>query len=130
MRVWLILGALFGFSGVAIGAFGAHGLKSLPAEALANYETAARYQMYHAFALLVVGLLLRDRRSRLLHVGGAAFLAGILIFSGSLYALSLTGMRTFGMITPVGGLGFLAGWLLLAVASLRHRRPAPLPPGP
>ncbi|MBF5043846.1 DUF423 domain-containing protein [Aggregicoccus sp. 17bor-14] len=124
-RLWLLLGALNGFLSVAAGAFGAHALKArLGADLLAVFETGARYHMYHALALLAVGLLAAVRPAGvppgLLDGAGWAFLVGILLFSGSLYALALTGVRGLGAITPLGGLGFLAGWVLLALAALRH----------
>lgn len=119
-RIWLALGAINAFLAVAAGAFGAHGLKArLPADLLAVFETGARYHMYHALALLAVGLLSLHRPSGMLNGAGWALLAGIVIFSGSLYALSLTDIRVLGAITPIGGLAFLAGWLLFAVAALR-----------
>jgi uncharacterized membrane protein YgdD (TMEM256/DUF423 family) len=124
-RLWLLLGALNGFLSVAAGAFGAHALKArLGPDLLAVFETGARYHMYHALALLAVGLLAAVRPAGvpagLLNGAGWAFLVGILLFSGSLYALALTGVRGLGAITPLGGLGFLAGWVLLALAALRH----------
>jgi uncharacterized membrane protein YgdD (TMEM256/DUF423 family) len=84
---------------------------------LAVFETGVRYQMYHALALLAVGLLLPRVDGRAMIVAGWSFIAGIFIFSGSLYALALTGVTTLGAITPIGGLAFLAGWLALAVAA-------------
>lgn len=122
MRIWIAIGALLGLSGVALGAFGAHALGSLPEEALKHFETAVRYQMYHAGAILVIGLLLRDQPSALLHAAGAAFLVGILIFSGTLYGIALSGFRPLGMLTPIGGVGFIAGWALLAVSVLLPTR--------
>ncbi len=112
---FLLIGAVFGFLGVAIGAFGAHGLRSrLSPDMLAVFDIGVRYQMYHVFALLIVGLAIgRTGPARLLTVAGWSFVAGILIFSGSLYALALTGATTLGAITPIGGLGFLIGWALL-----------------
>jgi len=113
-RRWLAMaGAAAGFA-VAAGAFGAHALRdALPADALAVFETAARYQMYHALALLAIGVLLERGPARLLRWSGGAFLAGILVFSGSLYLLALTGHRWLGAITPLGGVAFLLGWGLL-----------------
>ena len=120
MRLWLMLGAVNGFLAVAAGAFGAHALRArLSAEVLATFETGARYHMYHALGLVAVGLLAGLRPSPLLAVAGGAMLAGIVLFSGSLYALALTGVKGLGMVTPLGGLGFLAGWLLLAIAGWR-----------
>ena len=121
---WLFVGALNGFLSVAAGAFGAHALKArLGADLLAVFETGARYHMYHALALVAVGLLsaLRPVSTALglLDAAGWAFLVGVLLFSGSLYALALTGVRGLGAITPLGGLAFLTGWALLALAALR-----------
>lgn len=121
---WLFVGALNGFLSVAAGAFGAHALKArLGPDLLAVFETAARYHMYHALALVAVGLLSASRPAGLspglLAGAGWAFLVGTLLFSGSLYALALTGVRGLGAITPLGGLGFLTGWALLALAALR-----------
>ncbi len=115
-HTFLFIGAILGFLGVTLGAFGAHGLRSrLSPEMLAVFETAVRYQMYHVFALLVVAVTAgHARRGRLLTIAGWAFVAGIVIFSGSLYALALTGIPTFGAVTPIGGLGFLIGWACLA----------------
>ncbi|WP_223635427.1 DUF423 domain-containing protein [Corallococcus sp. EGB] len=120
MRWWIVVGAVNGFLSVAAGAFGAHALKSrLPQDLQVIFETGARYHMYHALALVAVGLLGTVRPSPLLESAGWAMLAGIVLFSGSLYALSLSGVRVLGAITPLGGLGFLAGWALLAVAAWR-----------
>lgn len=122
--VWLRLGAILGFLAVAAGAFGAHGLEGkLEPRALAQYETAAKYQMYHALALLVVGLLAISVRTpnASLQVAGWAFLLGMILFSGSLYAYALSGLRWLGMITPFGGLAFLIGWLALAVGAYELR---------
>jgi uncharacterized membrane protein YgdD (TMEM256/DUF423 family) len=115
-RNFLLVGAILGFLGVAIGAFGAHGLRSrLSPELLAVFETGVRYQMYHVFALLIVAAAIGHAgQARLLMIAGWSFIAGILIFSGSLYALALTGTTAFGAITPIGGLGFLVGWACLA----------------
>lgn len=120
-RRFLALGALSAGIAVALGAFAAHALKArLEAQLLAAFEVGARYQMYHALALVAVGLLAERRSSRLLGASGALFLAGTVLFSGSLYALSLTGIRGLGAITPFGGLAFLAGWLCLAAAALKR----------
>ena len=120
-RRFLALGALSAGIAVALGAFAAHALKArLEAQLLAAFEVGARYQMYHALALVAVGLLAERRSSRLLGASGALFLAGTVLFSGSLYALSLTGIRGLGAITPFGGVAFLAGWLCLAAAALKR----------
>ena len=122
-RLLLAVGALYGLLGVGLGAFGAHALRArLPADLLAGWKTGVEYQMYHALALLAVGMLLRQTGSSGLLTGaGICFGAGVLLFSGSLYALSLSGVRALGAITPVGGLLFLAGWALLLAAAITHR---------
>ncbi|HEY1603956.1 MAG TPA: DUF423 domain-containing protein [Pirellulales bacterium] len=119
-RTWIILGAIFGALAVGTGAFGAHGLKDrLAASGRGEvYETAARYQMYHALALVLVGLLALHSSSVCLNVAGACFVAGILVFSGLLYALALGGPKILGAIVPLGGTAFIAGWVALAVAGL------------
>jgi uncharacterized membrane protein YgdD (TMEM256/DUF423 family) len=116
-KTFLLIGAIFGFLGVALGAFGAHGLRNrLSAEMLAVFETGVRYQMYHVFALLAVGATAGHVGAvRLLTISGWSFIAGIVIFSGSLYALALTGVTTWGAVTPIGGLAFLIGWACLAL---------------
>jgi uncharacterized membrane protein YgdD (TMEM256/DUF423 family) len=120
-RTLLLVAALAGFSAVALGAFGAHGLKSrVEPELLAVWQTAVQYHLAHALALLFVALLLRQAGGHALLWSGGAFAAGIVLFSGSLYLLVLTGVRTLGIITPFGGLAFLAGWLALAVAAFRN----------
>ena len=114
-RFFFALGALAAFIGVALGAFAAHGLKArLDATMLATFETGVRYHMYHALALLAVGWAANRWPSTAVNASGWLFLVGIVLFSGSLYALSLTGVRWLGAITPFGGLAFLAGWLCLA----------------
>ena len=119
-RKLLFLGALSGFIGVAAGAFGAHGLQErLSAELLAVYETGVRYELVHALALVLAGLA----EDRWPGIGwgraGWMFVAGTVLFSGSLFALALTGARWLGAVTPFGGLCFLAGWVLAARAALR-----------
>jgi uncharacterized membrane protein YgdD (TMEM256/DUF423 family) len=117
-KTFLLVGAVFGGLGVALGAFGAHGLRSrLSPEMLAVFETGVRYQMYHALAILLVSALIsRLDAGRLLPAAGWAFSGGILLFSGSLYLLALTGVTVLGAITPLGGLAFLVGWGLLISA--------------
>jgi len=116
-RIFFVLGSLSGFLGVALGAFGAHALKArLGADLLATFEVGVRYQMYHAFALLAVGWAQTRWPGAVLDASGWLFLAGTVIFSGSLYVLSLSGMRWLGAITPIGGIALLAGWLCLAWA--------------
>jgi uncharacterized membrane protein YgdD (TMEM256/DUF423 family) len=117
-RLFLMLGALSVFLAVALGAFGAHGLRErLASDMLAIFEVGVRYQMYHALALLAVGLALERSVAGSLQAAGWCFVAGTLIFSGSLYLLALTGQRWLGAITPLGGVAFLAGWALLAWAA-------------
>jgi uncharacterized membrane protein YgdD (TMEM256/DUF423 family) len=122
-RLFLLMGTLFAGLSVALGAFAAHGLRDRIAESLlANFETAARYQMYHALALLATAwLVTRLPESALPVWAGWAFVAGIVVFSGSLYALSLTGARWLGAITPIGGVAFLAGWICLALGAWQAR---------
>lgn len=116
-RLFFLIGAVSAFVGVAAGAFGAHGLKGrLDADMLATFEVGVRYQMYHAFALIAAAWAAARWPGALPVAAGWLFLAGTVIFSGSLYLLSLTGQRWLGAITPVGGLAFLAGWLCLAGA--------------
>ncbi len=118
--IFFLLGSISGALAVALGAFGAHGLKSrLSATRLENYETAARYQMYHALALLAAFFAARQwPASALPAFAGWLFVAGTLLFSGSLYLLALTNERRWGAVTPLGGLAFIAGWVCLAVAAL------------
>ncbi len=107
--------AVAGFLGVALGAFGAHALRTrLSPDLLAVFETGVRYQMYHAFATFAAAWAFARWPRRVFGVAGGLFLAGIVVFSGSLYLLALTGERWLGAITPIGGAGFLAGWLCLA----------------
>jgi uncharacterized membrane protein YgdD (TMEM256/DUF423 family) len=116
-RTFWWLGCVFGLLAVAAGAFGAHALRArLPADLLAVFETGARYQMYHALALLAVALVAARAPSSMAAAAGWLFCAGIVLFSGSLYALALTGIRVLGAVTPLGGLCFLAGWAALALA--------------
>jgi uncharacterized membrane protein YgdD (TMEM256/DUF423 family) len=121
----LILGSINMFLAVALGAFGAHALKaSLPPDLMAVYHTGNQYHFYHAlglFAVAVAAALFRP--SRLFGLSGAFMLAGLILFSGSLYVLSLTGQRWIGMVTPFGGLAFMIGWLLLAAGVWRGRTP-------
>lgn len=115
-RTFLLVGAVLGFLGVALGAFGAHGLRSrLTPEMLAVFEIGVRYQMYHVLALLIVAAAIGHLGSaRLLEISGWSFIAGIVLFSGSLYVLTMTGIGVLGAITPIGGLFFLLGWGSLA----------------
>jgi uncharacterized membrane protein YgdD (TMEM256/DUF423 family) len=115
-RLFVALGALLALLGVAFGAFGAHALREkVAADLLATFETGARYQMYHAIGLLATGLLAGRFTSVFFSWTGWLFLAGTVVFSGSLYLLTLTGARWWGAITPIGGACFLAGWACLFV---------------
>jgi uncharacterized membrane protein YgdD (TMEM256/DUF423 family) len=140
---WIQLGALMGAMSVICGAFGAHGLgdvllkkydgqtrkvlgEEIPAakKYLGDFKTAAEYQMYHAFALLAVGLVGLQRPGRLLNSAGWCFLGGMALFSGSLYVLVLSGLRWLGAITPFGGVLLILGWLLLILATWKPAAPA------
>jgi uncharacterized membrane protein YgdD (TMEM256/DUF423 family) len=123
-RTFAALGAISGFAAVAAGAFGAHSLREkLSADLLAVFETAARYQMYHALALFAVAWAAGRWAGTPFQIAGWCFLIGTLLFSGSLYVLSLTGIRWLGAITPIGGLAFLLGWLALAWGVWSGRTP-------
>lgn len=116
---WFAMGAILAGVGVALGAFGAHGLKArVTPDLLVVFETGVRYHMYHALALLAVGWAATRWPSTQVQAAGLLFVAGIVIFSGSLYAMTLTGVRWLGAITPIGGLAFLLGWASLAWATL------------
>jgi uncharacterized membrane protein YgdD (TMEM256/DUF423 family) len=118
-RNFLLIGAIAGFTGVALGAFGAHGLRGrLTPEMLGVFETGVRYQLYHAVALVAVAGIMPRLGSRLAVWAGWLFTLGIVLFSGSLYVLALSGVRVLGAITPLGGVAFLAGWALLAYAAI------------
>ncbi|MCY1357930.1 hypothetical protein D9M68_308740 [compost metagenome] len=118
LRTFLLLAAFFGFTAVALGAFAAHGLKSeLDANMLAVFQTGVHYQMVHALALLAVVLLGLQAPGKALLAAGGLFVLGILLFSGSLYLLTLTSTRGLGIVTPFGGLAFLGGWLSLGIAA-------------
>ena len=121
MRLFIILAGAFGFLAVALGAFGAHGLQKIVApELLAVWHTGVQYQMYHSLALLAVALLALSYINPVIAGwAGLAFVIGILLFSGSLYAIVLLGIRNLGLITPLGGVFFLIGWILLAVAAIK-----------
>jgi uncharacterized membrane protein YgdD (TMEM256/DUF423 family) len=127
MNIWLLVAAANGFLAVAAGAFGAHGLASrLDPHALQIFETGARYQMYHALAIGLAALAVRagapSAASAAASVAAWLFLVGIVLFSGSLYLLAVTGVTKLGLVTPFGGLAFLAGWVSLGVAALRMGR--------
>jgi len=118
-RLFVVAGAVSGAVAVAAGAFGAHALKErLPADLLAVFQTGAQYQMYHALALLAAGWVAARSPGGAASAAGILFLVGTVLFSGSLYALALSGVRALGAITPLGGVAFIAGWLALAWAAL------------
>ena len=120
VRTFLMLAAFFGFTGVALGAFAAHGLKNrLSAEYLAIFHTGVLYQLIHALAILGVAVLAAQLPGRLMTMAGWSFALGIVLFSGSLYVLTLTGISKLGIITPFGGLAFLVGWALLGLTAWR-----------
>ena len=125
-KIHLILGTVLAGLGVVLGAFGAHGLKQLvPPETVSSYQTGVQYQMYHAFALLFVGILSEKISNSLLSWAGVFFVLGIVLFSGSLYflaslkAMNKVGVSGIGLITPIGGLMFVMGWILLLVAIIK-----------
>ena len=119
-RLFLVVGALSGALGVAAGAFGAHALRSrVEPRMLEVFETAARYQMYHALALFAVAWVCTRTTATTATAAGWLFISGTVLFSGSLYAMTFTGVRALGAITPLGGACFIAGWVCLAVAAGR-----------
>ena len=124
MPFFIIAGAINAFLAVAFGAFGAHALKEkLSEKYLAIWETAVQYQMYHAIGLIVIGILMSSSiigNVSQLSWAGNLMLAGIIVFSGSLYVLSLSGIGVLGAITPIGGVLFLAAWVLVIVAVVKH----------
>jgi uncharacterized membrane protein YgdD (TMEM256/DUF423 family) len=120
-RTLLLLGSSLGFFGVALGAFGAHGLKNILApDMLVIFETGVRYHMYHAFTIILASLLAERHASA--GTAGRFFGLGILLFSGSLYIMALTGIRSFGMVTPFGGVSFLMGWGMLAYTAFKIKK--------
>ena len=138
-KVWLVLGATLGLLGVVLGSFGAHGLErhleshrpadqplteAQLADKLLDWDTGTRYQMYHALALLAVGILAARRCGAAIHLTGAAFTLGTLLFSGCLYAYVLGGPRWLVHAVPIGGLLMIVGWICLVVAAFRHKEPA------
>jgi len=117
-KTFLLIGAVAGFLGVGLGAFGAHGLRArLSPEMLSVFETAVRYHMYHALALVMTSVLVTRLTGWLVGAAGWLFVGGIALFSGSLYLLAITGISSLGAITPIGGLALLAGWACLALAA-------------
>ncbi len=122
MKLFILLGAINMFLSIALGAFGAHGLEgNVPERMLANWQTGLHYHMAHALGLLFVGLLVgRIGVSTPALIGGWLLLAGIVLFSGSLYVMALTQVKALGAITPIGGVSFLIGWALIATAAVKQ----------
>ncbi len=121
-KFWLISAGIFGFLSVALGAFGAHSLKNiLDNYGKSIYEKAVLYQMFHTMALFAVGLLQHFQKQTSFSVAGWGFFIGIVLFSGSLYLLAVTGIKWLGAITPVGGIAFLFGWFWLVLALIKGR---------
>jgi uncharacterized membrane protein YgdD (TMEM256/DUF423 family) len=120
-KTFLIVGSIFGALSVIIGAFGAHALKSLleSTSRIETFETAVKYQFYHAFALILLGILMLNLKHQFFEYAGYSFVVGTIIFSGSLYILCLSGITKFGMITPIGGLFMIAGWIFLTLGILK-----------
>ena len=126
-RTFLLLSAVLGALSVVLGAFAAHGLKKIvPPDSVATFETGVRYQFYHTFALLAIGILIEKFQSQALVWSGYFFIAGIVLFSGSLYILAMlqstenVGLSKIGIITPIGGLFFVAGWITLFFGILKR----------
>jgi len=120
MKLFLLFGVINGFLAVALGAFGAHGLEGkISDKALATWEKAVNYQMFHTMALFVVGILMGKVTGGNMGASGWFFFIGIILFSGSLYIYSLSGIKTFAMITPLGGVSFLIGWVILGYAVMK-----------
>lgn len=121
-RKFMVIASVFGLTGVALGAFGAHSLKSaISSEMLSVFETGVRYQMYHSFALYVVSWALQSKRSTKFLVAAWSFVAGVILFSGSLYILAMSGIRWFGIVTPIGGVSLLGGWLMATLGFLEKK---------
>ena len=119
-QLFLIVAAFLGATAVMLGAFAAHGLKSKLSESLLSaFETGVTYQFYHTLALLVLALWLKQTTSGWFVASGYLWIAGVILFSGSLYALALTGIKWFGPITPLGGLLFIAGWISLLIGAIK-----------
>jgi len=122
MKLFIIIGAVNAFLAVALGAFGAHGLEGkVPAKYLETWQTGVTYQMFHAVGILIIGILLGNLpATSLLSWSGWLMLIGIILFSGSLYVLTLTQISVLGAITPLGGVSFLIAWVLLIIAAVRY----------
>ena len=124
-RVLIMAGGILGLLGVVAGAMGVHALRdTLDARALSTFETGVRFQMYHALALLAVGLLAGQWKTGIVKLSGVLFTVGVVLFSGSLYTLAITGIGVFGAIAPLGGLSLMAAWTSLIVGAIRQRDPS------
>ncbi len=124
MKFILIVAAMSGLVAVILGAFGAHALKGvITPEMLDVYKTGIQYHFYHTFALLAVGILMNFNRSRVLKWSAYLFITGLVLFSGSLYILAMSGIKALGMITPLGGTAWIAAWILLIVHCSRQVNP-------
>ena len=124
-RVLIMAGGILGLLGVVAGAMGVHALRdTLDARALSIFETGVRFQMYHALALLAVGLLAGQWKTGIVKLSGVLFTVGVVLFSGSLYILAITGIGVFGAIAPLGGLSLMAAWTSLIVGAIRQRDPS------
>jgi uncharacterized membrane protein YgdD (TMEM256/DUF423 family) len=124
-RVLIMAGGILGLLGVVAGAMGVHALRdTLDARALSTFETGVRFQMYHALALLAVGLLAGQWKTGIVKLSGVLFTVGVVLFSGSLYILAITGIGVFGAIAPLGGLSLMAAWTSLIVGAIRQRDPS------
>ena len=127
-RRYIAIGAVLAAIAVALGAFGAHGLKKIvPAETVQTFQTGVQYQMYHSLALILAGVLYERFHHKFVKIAGMLFLFGIILFSGSLYLLTFfnatetVGMEKFGLITPFGGIAFIAGWLFLFISAVKSK---------
>ncbi len=124
-RALILAGGILGLLGVVAGAMGVHALRdTLDARALSTFETGVRFQMYHSLALLAVGLLAGQWKTGFVKLTGVLFTAGVVLFSGSLYILAITGIGVFGAIAPLGGLSLMAAWTSLIVGAIRQREPS------
>ncbi|WP_426415443.1 DUF423 domain-containing protein [Aestuariirhabdus sp. LZHN29] len=121
INLMISIGAIGGFSAVALGAYGAHGLSGMPAPLQQAYQSAVQYQFYHSLALVLVALLMHWRGSRLLVVAGLGFAVGLFLFCGSIYLRLLLGLDIPRLLTPAGGIAFMLGWAGLLGAAWRHR---------
>jgi len=119
-RTFIVAGAIGGFLSVGFGAFGAHAIKNnISPDLMTIYQTAVDYQFFHSLGLILIGLIFQQHQQKLIKTAGWLMIVGMVIFSGSLYVLSLTGIRWLGAITPVGGTAFIIAWLLLAIGTIK-----------